>query len=695
MFKPLKLVLFLAISVISSVVKATATDDATPIFTLSTIEVTAEQPVDLSDTGNRIGLPPLENAQSSSVIDDEIIDDQQANTVDDILKNDASISNKGNFGATSSFSSRGFTLNNSGNYLRNGLLYFFFDVPPVESIDRVEILKGPASFLYGAGSPGGMINFITKKPMDEAFIQGGAQAGSWNYYRGYADVNQNLTEDFNARLNLAWEETDSFRDHYFHNRQLFDFSVDGETFENTDTLFNFTYQNTNQPQDTGLVAIGNQVADLPRSDFLNQTWTKTDIDSISTSLDSYTDLINDWTLHSAVYYQYVDRERKQSNLRMHEDSTGDFQYLMLHRVDTWNYTTALAELLSEKQFLGFDQKLLFGLNYALMDHNILETKSIVSDTYSIYDPPTLPEPDFGEFLDPLGTDTYDLGLYAQDVVTLHPQWEFIMGARFDHYQSHSSVLNDSSANNISPHFALLYKPLNFWSVYTSYTEGFEFNEPVSDANAVNFGDPLDPTLSEQIELGTKMELFDERLLFTAALFDILRYNQVVTEDFGDAFNEVIVTQRGEQHNQGLELGAQGILNDNLTLLSSLMWLDARFSEAGNPPDIAGNRPAAVPSLAATLWGEYRFDSGTLRNFALNSGVFYEGDRYGDDQNSFTLGSYARIDAGAAYYYPLEEDELVIRLNVENISDETYFYAYRRTNVTVGAPQSIWLTIEVN
>jgi iron complex outermembrane receptor protein len=124
-----------------------------------------------------------------------------------------------------------------------------------------------------------------------------------------------------------------------------------------------------------------------------------------------------------------------------------------------------------------------------------------------------------------------------------------------------------------------------------------------------------------------------------------------------------------------------------------MWLDARFSD-NNDPEVAGNRPASVPEIAATLWGEYRFTKGKYKNFGLNGGVFYEGQRYGDDQNTFTLDPYTRIDVGTAYYYPLKEKELAIRLNIENINDVTYFYANSRTNVTVGAPRSVWLTFEV-
>jgi iron complex outermembrane recepter protein len=664
-----------------------AADEDEPVFTFDTVQVTAEA----VDPDHQL---LLDTPQSISVIDEEIIEDQQANTLDEILKNDASISNKGNFGASSSFSARGFTLNNSGNYLRNGLLYFYFDAPAVESLEQVEILKGPASFLYGSGSPGGMINFITKKPSNEDFINGGVQAGSWDYYRAYADLNMSTDHNIDYRINVAEENANSFRDVYFKKRQLFDFNADLPLFSNTDTLFTFTYQHTDQPQDTGLVAIGDSVADLPRSSYLNQDWTKTELDTLVASLDSYTDLENDWTLHSALYYQYIERDRIQSNLLLAEDSEGDFRYSMLKRLDTWNYYTTLLELMSTKNIL-FEQKLLFGMTYDIMNHDILEATPQTSSTYSIYDPPLLAEPDFDSFEDPINITTDNVGIYAQDVIQLHRQWELILGARFDNYQSDSSDLTNSSANHTTPHAALIFKPLYYWSLYTSYSEGFEFNEPVSDSNAINFGEALDPTLSEQIEVGSKLELFNTRLLLTTALFDILRYNQPITEDLnnGDS-NDVIVVQRGEQQHQGLEFGAQGIITEEWTMLTSLMWLDARFSE-NNTPDIAGNRPAGVPSLSVATFSEYKFDNEPLNNFAVNAGLFYEGERYGDDQNTFTLDPYARLDLGGAYYYPLREDkEFIIRLTIENITDEEYFYSYRRTNVTVGQPRSFWLTFEI-
>jgi iron complex outermembrane receptor protein len=668
-------------------------DDTTPVFTFDTIEVTAEA-IDVTGTGNRVGLDPLDSPESSTVIDDEVMDDQQITNVDDILKNDASLSNEGGFGSRSNFRSRGFSLNPTGNYLRNGLLYFFLDSPAIEIIDRVEVLKGPSSFLYGPGSPGGMINFITKKPQDEDFNNGGVQAGSWDYYRAYADLNQS-TENIDYRANLAVQDAHSFRDVYYQNRQLFDFSVNGDAVAQTDTWFNFNVQNSTQPQDTGLVAIGSHVADLPRNAYLNQDWTKTDQSSINTFLDNYSDLSYDWTLHSALFYQYVTRDRILSNLLLSDDDSGDFKYNIYRRLDTWNYYNILFETMGDVEFL-FDQKLLFGTTYSLMDHEAQETEAIVTETYNIYDPPTLPEPDLTEFEDPTTVLTHNFGFYAQDVLQFDEQWEMIFGARFDAYQTDSSTLTESSVQHTSPHVALLYKPIYYWSNYISYSEGFEFNEPVSDRNAVNFGEALDPTFSEQVELGSKMELFDAHLLLSAAVFDILRHNQPVTEETGgDDPNEVIIIQRGEQHHQGLELGAQGKVYENWTILSTLMWLNAEFSD-DNEPDIAGNQPAAVPKIAATLWGEYRFHKGKLDNFGVNAGVFYEGERYGDDQNTFVLDPYARVDTGAAYYFPIREQdkELAIRLNIENINDVTYYYGYRRSNVTVGSPRSVWLTFEL-
>ncbi len=398
--------------------------------------------------------------------------------------------------------------------------------------------------------------------------------------------------------------------------------------------------------------------------------------SVNLNLDDRRAIAYDWTMHSAFYYQYIDRERILSSLLLKQDSTGDFEYSMQQQFDTWNNYTALVEFMSDKQWL-FDQKLLVGFNYNIIDHDILTTDPIISETYNIHDIPTLAEPDFGPY-ESIDTITHNPGVYAQDVITLHEQWDFTLGARFDQY---------NEINHTSPHAALVYKPLETWSIYTSYTEGFQYNEPVNDINAINFGEVLDPTISEQVEAGTKLELFNNRLLLSAAVFDILRYNNPITEDV-DSENpgEVIVVQTGEQHHQGLELGAQGHISQQWTTHGSLMWLDARFSE-DNEPDIAGKRPAAVPALSATAWTEYRF----INHFAVNGGVFYEGKRFGDNQNTFVLDPYARVDVGTAYYYPMEKDkELIIRLNVENISDVTYYTGHRRTNVSVGSPRSIWL-----
>jgi len=213
-----------------------------------------------------------------------------------------------------------------------------------------------------------------------------------------------------------------------------------------------------------------------------------------------------------------------------------------------------------------------------------------------------------------------------------------MADDYDDYEDDFFVAgNPTSAtatDNLTPRAGVVYQPTNTTSLYVSYSESFEPNGTVS-GGFVNDGDPLDPTTGEQFEIGAKAEFYDRALLLSAALFDTYRSNI----PFSDTVNNILV-QRGEQRHRGWEATVTGLVGDHLSLVGSLAFLDAEFTEDDNP-SLIGNTPSGVADFSASIWAEYQFLDGALANLSLQGGWFYEDDRPGDEAGQLVVGRQRR------------------------------------------------------
>ncbi len=668
------------------------------VFTFDTIHVNADA-IDLNatsaTTATKSDLPLIDTPQSITVIPEELIEEQQADTVGDVLKNDASITNQGHFGAHEIFNARGFVLDGTGNFLFNGRVFRNFAVPPIEALERVEVLKGPAAVLYGQGAPGATINFVTKQPTPFPYYSIDLGIGSWDYYRAHVDASGPLDpgERAHFRTNVVYLESDSFRDHVFVERAV---ATTAATWAVSDTArlrFDLNLDRNEQPQDTGLVAINGKVADLSRSTQLNPDWTTNDVESILGSVQLDWALTPLWFLEASGAYQYYSRERLISFVTQIDNDSGDFTYQYQHRDDRWQLYTTQADLFTERSWLGTEHQLLFGSNYIFIDHDQTESQRYTDPNhYNIYQPIdfiALSDIHF-TYKPSENNQEHRLGVYAQDVMSVGKYWEVIVGGRYDYFAASTPDVSHYDSDSVVGKAGIVFHPWSFVSLYGNFAQSFEPNAPVTD-DVVNKGDALKPTTGEQFEVGLKGEWMQGRLATSLALFYIKVRDIPMQEEIDDGEFEVV--QRGEQLHKGLEASVIGRLLPGWQIFSSLMLLDARITE-DTDPNVEGNRPPGAPVFSASLWSYYQLPFTWSQGVSVNAGVFYESERKGDAQNSFVLDPYTRIDAGASYRRPLGEYHLTVRLLVENIFDESYFQSYRETNVTVGTPRQFRLSAQL-
>ncbi len=683
------------------------TDDAER--ELDTVVVIGQQSYydDTAVSATRLEIPIIETPQSVFVINSDLIADQQAFRFDQVLQNDASVQKANNFlGAYSSYSIRGFNLSNGSNYFRDGRTFFHLASVPVETLDRVEVLKGPSSVLYGTMAPGGIVNMITKRPADEAFTTLKATIGSDNFNHVALDHSNVLFEDGPAgtlsyRVNGVFEESDSFREFaegraFQTERLIGSLSVEWQMSDRTNILFNYDYTDDDRPQDIGLVNLTGDFSGQSYGRIVNQPWTKYD----STVTNYYVALdheFNDvFTLRAGTSIQDYKRDRYDNQYRGNtfDPDTGDIDIRARRRINRWNYTTYFADLIAEFDTGPFEHQILFGIDQADVEIDNNETARNEVFTTNIFNPVLIPDPLINTSPVPNVGSEDRFGVTFQNMISYGEHWRLLLGGRYDEFQSEFILANGNSLprpdiDNFTPRVGLVYLANPNLSFYGSYSESFEPNNPVSDPSLVNFGSELDPTVGESLEAGVKWEAFDGRLLTTGAIFTIERSGAPFEDP---AINAIV--QRGTQEHNGVEASITGLVNDNLTLTGSATFLEAEFTVDQNP-DRVGNIPAGVADVSLALTGEYEIFEGPLSGFALQGSVFYESERPVDDNNTYNLDGYTRVDIGAKYTQRHSSgSEIIYRLNALNLFDEEYYKANSTFGVNPEQPLQIRGSIEL-
>ncbi|MEM9841719.1 MAG: TonB-dependent siderophore receptor [Pseudomonadota bacterium] len=676
---------------------------------LDTVVVTSQQSYydDTAVSATRLEIPIIETPQSVFVINADLIADQQAFRFDQVLQNDASVQKANNFlGAYSSYSIRGFTLSNGSNYFRDGRTFFHLASVPVETLDRVEVLKGPSSVLYGTLTLGGIVNMISKRPADDPFTTIKATVGSDNFNHFALDHSGTLFESDTAgklsyRVNGVFEESDSFREFadgraFKTERLIGAFAAEWELSNQTSILFNYDYTDDDRPQDIGLVNLTGDFSNQPYEQIVNQPWTSYD----STVTNYYVALdhqINDiFKIRAGTSIQDYKRDRYDNQYRGNtfDVATGDIAIRARRRINRWNYTTYFADLIAEFDTGPFEHQVLIGVDQTDVEIDNNETARNEVFVTNIFDPIIIPDPLINTAVDPNDGSEDRFGVTFQDMISYGEHWRLLIGGRYDEFQSEFVLANGLSLprpdiDNVTPRIGLVYLFNPNLSVYGSYSESFEPNNPVTDPSLTNFGSQLDPTVGESLEAGFKWEAFDGKLLTTGAIFTVERTGA----PFEDPAVNAIV-QRGTQEHNGVEASVTGLVNDNLTLTGSATFLDAEFTVDQNE-DRIGNTPAGVADVSLALTGEYEIFAGPLAGFALQGSIFYESERPVDDNNSYDLDAYTRVDIGAKYTQKLANgNDLIYRVSALNLFDEAYYKASSTFGVNPELPLQVRGSIEV-
>lgn len=633
-------------------------------------------------TATRTDTPLRDIPQSIQVVPQAVLEDQQTVRVQDALQNVAGVSKWGNYGGTEAgaFVIRGFTQDGS---FRNGFRdNDFYSISEVANIDRIEVLRGPASVLFGQVQPGGIINLVTKEPLAYPFYELGFAAGSYAFYRPTADLSGPLTADGSVRyrLNAAYQNAGSFRD-FVNSERFFIAPVLAWDISDATTLsLDFEYLHDDPLYDRGLIALSDGSVPLPINRFLGypqfDTYTQQVYRAGYRVEHEFSDTLR--LRHAgSLYSAYAGGGRTDSS-RLVNDR---FVRRTLRVDDFRNENYALqTELVGEFATGTIQHELLAGLelNRRTSVYDQLSAPlpllDIFNPNYNVPRPTSFPD----VYNQRIFTNT--IGFYVQDQVDLLDNLKLLVGGRLDFTTQDESYPSSNEVNNQSdtaftPRVGLVYQPTDELSLYASFSQSFL---PVVGRSATNT--PFVPQRGTQYEVGVKGDWLEGRLSGTLSLFHLTKTN-VLTADINDPDFSI---QVGAQRSQGAELNLTGEILPGWNVIAGYAYTDAVVTQDNTIP--VGNALENVPRHTANLWTTYQIQEGDLQGLGLGLGLFFVGEREGDLPNSnFQLPSYLRTDATIFY----ERDNWRAGLNIRNLFDIRYLETAQFRNIVYpGAPLSI-------
>lgn len=660
-----------------------------------------------SSVGTRTDTPVINVPQSIQAIPEQVFEEQGVTSLGDALRNSAGVTT----GRVASDAPaltpviRGFE---SKNTLRNGLRDTTLGtLSEVTNVERFEILKGPASVLFGQGDLGGTVNVITKVPLNDPSYKFDFQAGQFGLYRPSIDITGPLGNSRDSpayRLTSSYQWSESFRD--FEERRTFFVSpvlklINSDRTQLIAELEHLTYNtNGSAPE---LPALG------------------TVIDSSEGEIDSSVNLGEPSLSENesrATRWGYRFKHEFNDNLTFANEllisnadvPTSNFILPRGLRGDNRTLDRIVVENPNELSSLNLNTSLSGKFATGNIKHELLFGVEISRDTFEdaldirgigpidIFNPEYSPESlnDFPIPLEDVRTETNSIGFYLQDQISLSKQWIVVLGGRIDVAdQTYEDSLDirqsfDRTDEAFSPRAGVVYKPAENISFYGSYTRSFKpvigretSLDPVTDDLIT--GDPFEPERGTQYEIGVKADLLDNKLSTTLALFHLERTN-VIEEGANSPLGS---QQTGKQRSQGVEVSIAGEITPEWNIIASYAYTDAIISE--DDVFTEGNSLRNVPENAASLWTTYQIKSGNLRGWGLGLGLYYVGERQGDFNNSFSLPSYVRTDASLFY----RRRNLSASLNFQNLFDVNYYQGARNDlRVIPGAPFTVFGKVSV-
>jgi len=652
-------------------------------------------------------MPIMETPISVQVVPQQVLQDQQVIALDQAIQNVSGvIPNNDSYGTGDSFSIRGFDAMEMT--YEDGLRLDQYTTSgfPVDMADteRVEVVKGPASVLYGQAEPGGVVNVVTKKPLDDAHYSLEQQFGSYNFYQTILDATGPLfSKKFYYRFVLDYINSGSFRDFVYTDRFSVYPTIEWKPNDKTQLIGTFNYNTGTQVLDNGISFLPDGTpAKVP----ISRNYAEPDSNQSPTNGYYFKALLSqqlpkNWQVRIA--YKNVFNNEPTPNDIVYAggaDSQGNLsRFGFTSPVFKQLTNQVVADVLGKFDWLGMQHSVLMGFDYYHQNGHYVGNSYVPADI-NIYNPvygqpPLVPIDPTQAFFVQNGQTAY--GFYLQDQVKLPKNFFLLAGVRFnwvntfDTGYGHASSVNDRPSP--TPRVGLLWQPKTWLSAYGSYTSNYGAT-PLGSLTPD--GKTLPPESAQQYEVGIKTEWLQKRLVATAALYQITKQNIPAA----DPQNSLYTIAIGEARSRGFELDVSGQIGPNWKIIGGYSYINAVVTKDTNTPSLQGLRFPAVPYDSGSIWGVYEVPRGTLRGMKLGAGLIartgqvnYEspdGVTYLADK----IPGFAIVNVMASYGWQFERARLNLQLNINNLFDKTYFFTVNPSQALPGAPITVLPAVRV-
>ncbi|KPB41078.1 TonB-dependent siderophore receptor [Pseudomonas savastanoi pv. phaseolicola] len=647
-----------------------------------------------TSTASKSDVPIKEEAQSVNVVTPQTIADYNVRSLDDAMKFVSGVSQGNTLGNTKdSVIKRGFGTNDDGSILRDGVRSVVSKNFGATT-ERVEVLKGPASLLYGAMEPGGVINVISKQPQ---YVQSTTLSGS-AYSEGGGSFGIDTTGPLGDsglayRLVAERQSEDYWRNYGVDQHTLIAPSLSW-TGERASLTLAYEYNDYISPFDRGTVFTGGHPADISYDKRLDEKWANTvGISETATARFEY-QLSDDWKTR-LTYGWNNDRY----SLSIAQPSTLSSSGVLRRQANGghYDYETRYAswDFIGKQEILGQQHDLLIGAEQEDSDKYRGKTyRNTAQNGFNIF------SPSYGSLAEPsvVSTATSNLSnqltsssIYLKDNWHLDDRWILVLGGRYQHYDQYikqglgaSRVTNlDKNDDVFLPMAGLVFKVNEDLSLYGNYSRSFVPNDDVNDD-----GTTFDPEEGRSYEVGAKYALAPA-LNLNLAVFDIEKKN-VVTPTGVTGVSEAA----GKVGSQGMELDVTGRIAERWDMIGTYAYT---HTEVLDDPSNKGNRLSQAPKHTASLYLTHHLQvpSG-LGDWHAGGGARYVGERAGDDANTFYMSSYTVADAFLRWDVPMASYKTRLQLNVDNLFDKQYYPSSTgsQLQVNVGEPRTARLSASV-
>ncbi|MBF4485261.1 TonB-dependent receptor [Flavobacterium sp. CSZ] len=699
-------------------------------------------------TAVRSGLKPMDNPQTIQVIGSEIIQQQQAIRLSEVLKNANGVyvsSARG--GAQESFFSRGYDMS-ANNMLKNGFRYNAGSIPDISGLEKVEFLKGSSALLFGNVAPGGIVNLVTKTPLFKSGGEVAMQMGSNAFYKPSIDFYGPLSKSIAFRINGSYENSESFRDVVKNERVYINPSLLFIIDPKTQITVQGDYLSADWTPDFGTGIIGKQILDLPRNAFYGSLWSNGNTKSASASALVNHDFNKNWKLNFNTSFQTYNR--------------GSYSTAQLSGLETYatpgDWNRGLTKNKNLEQILGDQLSLQGNFNTGSVKHQIFtgvdwENSFVTAYTFTfnekyvqtgvkdgkpVYGPTLYDTINLFTF-DPSNqrmdipttdratqiakTDTNRFGVYFQDFISITDKFKVLAGVRWSWQEAEVTTYKETFAggkqtvapenavptvtpkrldNAFSPKAGLVYQPTKDISIFGSYSNSFTPNT----GTTVNL-QPLKPSIIDQYEAGVKTQWLKGLLSTNVTVYQITNSNLAQMAPFkadgSDNLETSIKVLSGETKSKGVEIDVIAQPVEGLNIIAGYSYNDMRYTKTSglNGSFIEGERVARTPLNTANLSFFYTLPEGLFKGVSIGAIGNYIGDRIGGWHNQYDstkpdgiwdreipLKGYTTIDVSAGYSW--RKFSILCRLS--NITNELNYTVHENYSVNPIAPRQIMTSL---